>query len=195
MTFPSLAGKIDSKIIYNGIDLEKIPFMERSKGYNIAWVAHISHKKNPAMILQVIKKLTEIDKHYKIHIAGDFQDSRYELYLKYMVEEMGLKNNVIFYGWVDDMEEWWRDKNYVLSTSIHEGHPYNIMEAMARGIKPVIHNFFGAKELYEKRWIFNDIEEACRIITENNYNSIYYRQYVTNRKWTFKDQINAVKKF
>ncbi|MBT1247795.1 MULTISPECIES: glycosyltransferase [unclassified Thermosipho (in: thermotogales)] len=194
MTFPSLAGKIDSKIIYNGIDLERIPFMERSKGYNIAWVAHISYKKNPAMILQVIKKLTEIDKRYKIHIAGDFQDSRYELYLKYMVEEMGLKNNVIFYGWVDDMEEWWRDKNYVLSTSIHEGHPYNIMEAMARGIKPVIHNFYGAKELYEAEWLFSSIDEAVDIIKSENYNSIYYRQYVINRKWTVKDQVNAVKK-
>jgi glycosyltransferase involved in cell wall biosynthesis len=48
------------------------------------------------MMLQIIKKLVEKDKRYKLHIAGDFQELRYQIYLKHMVKEMNLENNVIF---------------------------------------------------------------------------------------------------
>ena len=190
MRIPDINDKVQIVIIHNGLDIEKIPFKERGPGYNIAWVAHISYKKNPPMMLQIIKKLVEIDPNYKLHVAGDFQDIRYEVYLKYMVKEMGLENNVIFYGWVDDMDEWWEDKNYLLSTSIHEGHPYNIMEAMARGIKPVIHNFFGAYELWPKENIFNTIDEAVEMIASKDYHSEQYRKFI--EKYSLERQLGMI---
>ena len=76
----------------------------------------------------------------------------YERYLKHLIKVMNLEKNVVIYGWIDDIAKWWEDKDYTLSASIHEGHPYNILESMARGIKPIIHNFDGAEELYEKEF-------------------------------------------
>ena len=192
-TIPDIEEKVKIEVIYNGLDLDKIPFKEREAGYNIAWVGYINHRKNPTIALQIMKKLIDRDKRYILHIAGSFQDSCLQDYLMYMIDEMGLQDNVKYYGWVDDMEEFWKDKNYLLHTSIHEAHSYAIMEGMAKGIKPIIANFRGAKELYPKYAIFNTIEEAVNIITDKNYYSNAYMNWVIGRGWTLDNQIKQIK--
>jgi hypothetical protein len=92
------------------------------------------------------------------------------------------------------MEKFWEDKNYLLHTSIHEGHSYAIMEAMARGIKPIIHNFRGAKELYPDIDIFNTIDGAANEIMNKDYYSKMYRSWIFNKGWTFKNQLEKIKK-
>ncbi len=192
--FPKLRKVVNNtEVVFNGLDLEKIPFKDRKPGYDIAWVAHINYKKAPELSLQVIKKLVEMDSGYRLHIAGDFQDPRYEVYMKHLVRSMDLKKNVLFYGWVDDMEEFWKGKNYLLSTSLHEGHPYNIMEAMARGIKPIVHWFRGAEKLYDKQWLFFTIDEAVNLITSNEYDSRYYRNFLKVKKFTLRDQVSSIR--
>jgi len=193
---PDIEKKVKMDIVYNGIDLDKTPFQEREPGYDIAWVGFINYKKNPQMALQILKKLTDIDKRYILHVAGSYQDSRYKIYLEYIIREMGLQDNVIFHGWIDDMEEFWKDKNYLLHTSIQEGHSYAIMEAMARGIKPIIHNFRGAKELYRTTDIFNTIEEAVNIITARFSNTgicLLNRNWVIDKGWTLENQLKKIR--
>jgi len=194
---PGIVDKVKSEVIYNGVDIEKIPFKEREPGYNVAWVGYINYKKNPQMALQVIKKLVDINKRYKLHIAGLYQDLRYKIYLEHMIKEMGLQDNVIFYGWIDDMESFWKDKNYLLHTSLHEGHSLAVNEAMARGVKPVIHNFRGARELYPIDWLFNTIDEAVNTFRAWDYNTLSdrnTRQYIIDKGWTLENQLANIKK-
>jgi glycosyltransferase involved in cell wall biosynthesis len=145
------------------------------------------------MALQILKKLADIDKRYILQVAGSFQDSRYKIYLEYMINEMGLQDNIILYGWVDDMDGFWKDKNYLLHTSTFESFGYAIFEAMARGIKPVIHNFRGAKELYPKKAIFNTVDEAVNKIISRDYNSNEYRDWIIAKVWTLKNQLKQIK--
>jgi len=156
-------------------------------------VAHIIPRKNLHIALEIVRKLVDGDKRYKLHIAGNFPDLMYERYIKHLIKAMKLESNVVLYGWVDDIAKWWDDKNYLLSTSIVEGHPYNILEAMAGGIKPVIHNFDGAEELYEEEFLFNNIDEAVEKIRTGSYDSAYYREYLKNKKWTLENQIDEFK--
>ena len=190
---PDIEKKVKTVIIYNGIDLDSTHWKKMQPGYNIAWVGFINYKKNPQMTLQILKKLADIDKRYILHVAGSFQDSRYKIYLEYMINEMGLQDNIILYGWVDDMDGFWKDKNYLLHTSIHESFGYAIFEAMARGIKPVIHNFRGARELYPKNVIFNTIDEAVNKIISRDYNSKEYRDWIIAKGWTLKNQLKQIK--
>ena len=192
-TIPDIEEKVKITVVYNGLDLDKIPFKERGAGYNIALVGYINHRKSPTIALQIMKQLVDRDKRYILHIAGSFQDRCLQDYLMYMIDEMGLQDNVKYYGWVDDMEGFWNDKNYLLHTSIHEAHSYAIMEGMAKGIKPIIANFRGAKELYPKYAVFNTIEEAVDIITDKNYYSNAYMNWVKGRGWTLKKQIKQIK--
>jgi len=191
---PGIVDKVKSEVIYNGLDIDKIPFKEREPGHNIAWVGFINYKKNPQMALQIMKKLVDSDKRYILHIAGSYQDLRYKIYLKHMIKEMGLEDNVKFYGWIDDMEGFWKDKNYLLHTSIHESFGYGIFEAMVRGIKPVIHNFRGAKDLYPRNVIFNTVEEAADEIMNGEYYSKMYRDWVIDKGWTLENQLENIKK-
>jgi len=190
---PGINEKVKTEIVYNGIDLDKTLFKEREPGYDIAWVGFINYKKNPQMALQILKKLTDIDKGYKLHVAGSYQDSRYKIYLDYMIKEMGLQDNIKFHGWIDDMEKFWEDKNYLLHTSIQEGHSYAIMEAMTRGIKPVIHNFRGSRELYQNSCIFNTTEEAANKIMHGFYESKKYYSWIKDNHWTLNEQIKNIK--
>ncbi|ABR30380.1 glycosyltransferase [Thermosipho melanesiensis] len=189
---PNIENIVDIDIINNGINLENTKFSEKNKGFNIGVVANISHKKNPSMMLQIIKKLVEIDSKYKLHIAGEHLELRYMIYFQHMIKEMGLENNIIFYGFIEDINEWLEDKNYILSTSIHEGHPLNIIESMAMGIKPVIHNYFGSKKQWPNELIFNTIDEAVDIILEEDYDSRKYRTFV-EKNYDFKKEILRIK--
>ncbi|MCK9328081.1 MAG: glycosyltransferase family 4 protein [Bacteroidales bacterium] len=196
MMLPGITGRVDTVVIPNGVDIDNIPFTERKHGFNIAWVCDISHKKGPQLLPQVLHALVSTDKRYHLHVAGAFQEPRYEIYLKHMLHEMGLDDNVTFYGHLDTagMEEFWAKQNYLLSCSPHEGHPYNVMEAMARGIKPVIHNFYGAEKLYQKKWLWNTTNEAVTIIESGiaPHESMECLKNVVRSGWTLTDQVESI---
>lgn len=206
-TIPDIGEKAKTEIVYNGLDIDKIPFKEREPGDNIAWVGYINYKKNPPMALQIMNKLVKINSRYKLHIAGVSQDMRYDVYLKHMAKEMGLSKNIIFHGWLQDMEPFWEDKNYLLHTSIHEGHSLAIMEAMARGIKPVIHNFRGAAQLYPRCCLFDGVDYAVAnirglydstVVDERGgcsmeYDSVACRDWIIFKEWTIDNQIKQIK--
>lgn len=182
------------KLIANGIDINRLSFHEHSHGYNIAWVSHITPMKNLHFALEILRKLLEKDDEYMLHIAGNFTDLVYEKYIKQSIKNMNLEKNVIFYDWVNDINDWLNDKNYLLSTSVCEGHPFNIIEAMAKGIKPVVNNFYGAEFLFDKYFLFNNIDEAITMITTDQYDSKLYHTYIIEKQWTEKDQIDKFKK-
>ena len=194
--FPNMLNCTKTEIVFNGVDINSIPFLNTGNGFNIAVVGSITHKKNPAMVLQILNKLKQIDDRYTVHWAGAFQESRYETYLKYMINEMGLEDNVIFYGQLtkEQMTEFWKGKNYLLHTSVHEGHSYSIMEAMARGIKPAIHNFLGCNDLYPKACLYNTVDEAINIVRNNDYKSNSYRSWIELKKWTLEHQVSEYKR-
>ncbi|HPT59735.1 MAG TPA: glycosyltransferase [Fervidobacterium sp.] len=173
--------KIDLRkelIIENGVDLDRFKFSIHEPGYNLAVVAHVNYKKDPTMWIQIMARLAERDKRYKLHVAGDFQDSRYGVYFDHIKREMNIENNLILHGWVENVDEFLRDKNYVLSTSIHESFGYNIAEGMASGIKLIIHNYAGAKEQWPKELIYNTIDEAVEKIIDKDYDSERYRRFI-----------------
>ncbi|MDK2907087.1 MAG: hypothetical protein PWQ66_1048, partial [Petrotoga sp.] len=179
------------EIVYNGVDLDKFKFSIHKPGYNLAVLAHINYKKNPAEWIQIISKLKEIDKQYKLHIGGDFQDPRYKVYFEHIKKEMKMEDNFILHGWINEVEKFLEDKNYIISTSIHEGHPYNILESMARGIKPVILNYSGSKEQWPNELIYNTIDEAVEKVTEETYDSESYRRFIEDN-YTLEQQIYEI---
>lgn len=181
--------KNKAQIIYNGVNLNKFKFKERKRGFNIAYVGYINFKKGPMLLLHVFKAIYDMDKRYKLYIAGEFQEERYVYYFRQMIEAMGLQNNIIFEGWQNDINNWLEDKNYIISTSVLEGNPLGIMEGMARGIKPLIHNFVGAKQQFGK-YVWNSIDE-CKKMLNGSYNSYEYRKFIENN-FSLEKQINKI---
>lgn len=189
---PDIEKIVDIITVNNGVNLKNYKFKERKKGFNIAYVGYINQRKNPVLLLQIISKLVKIDKRYKLYVAGQFQDGLIKLYWNYQIRQMELQDNVIFEGWQDDISKWLEDKNYLISTSMHESFGYGIAEAMARGLKPVIHDFIMSEEVWPNKYLFCTVDEAVKMITCDKYNSKEYRKFIEDN-YSLNMQINKIK--
>jgi glycosyltransferase involved in cell wall biosynthesis len=94
---------------------------------------------------------------------------------------MDLTERVTFHGWVEDIPSFLRDMNYVISTSQWEGCPNNILEAMACGIRPIIHNWMGARELFPEECVFSSLEEVPAMLAPSAYHAERYRTWIEER--------------
>ncbi|OGC09638.1 hypothetical protein A2V82_07720 [candidate division KSB1 bacterium RBG_16_48_16] len=182
--------KQNTCIIPNAVNPDRVLFKERSQGFNIAFVGHINYKKGPMLLLHAFHQLVQVDGRYQVFLAADFQDLRYNLYFSQMIRELDLDKNVHLAGWVDDIPNWLLDKNYIVSTSVLEGHPVGIMEAMACGIKPVIHNFVGAKGIFPEKYLWNTIPGFIQHIRDEAYCSREYREFANN--YSLEKQMKSI---
>jgi glycosyltransferase involved in cell wall biosynthesis len=164
--------------IHNCVSLENYPFHQNGPGKNVCYIGYLNHKKGIGLLLQCIKEAVNFNKAFRFYIAGNFQETRFEVYMKHLIKEMELIDNVVFKGWVANVPDFLKDMNYVISTSPWEGCPNNLIEAMACGIKPLIHNWHGAKELFPSDLVFNSVGEFISILQKNDYDPAYYRKWV-----------------
>mgnify|MGYP001457117351 CR=1 FL=1 len=163
-------GKVS--IIYNAIDTNKWTYKERKHGEKIAWVGFINMKKNIPLSLQIMSMLP---KGYELHIAGGCQDWTVFDYMNNMAKSLCIK--VIWENHIPSkaMNKWLEDKNYLLSTALSEGCPNNVLEAIAKGIKPIVHNWPGAYNQFGS-YVFNMPSDAVSMINPNSeYDSIKYK--------------------
>ena len=180
-----------TRVIPNGIDLEKYSYKERNHGFRIAYAGYLNYKKGPMLLLHTFKAMFDRDSRYELHIAGTFQDIRYVLYFKQMSDEWGLGNHIFYCGWQNDLNHWLEDKDYILCTSVLESQNVSVMQAMAKGIKPIIHNFVGAAGVYPKKYLFNSISEAVDCL-QGDYASAEYRKFIEEH-YSLKKQKTGLK--
>lgn len=198
--FPGLTEKTNVHTIPCGVDLERYRFEERGPGYDIAVVSEKWISKGTDYILQIALKLKQIDERYKIHWLGQRSDYPWELaYFDDFVQHHDL--NIEFTNILNDgstVDEFLEGKNYLLHGSHKEGFSYATAEAMAKGIKPVIHRFYGADDLWPGM-TWDSIDQAIEAITASeNYDSHAYRQYLIDRGYTLPqmmEQFNEVINF
>lgn len=181
-------------VVYNGINLDKFSYVNRKKGFNLAWIGYLNLRKNPMLVLQHFNELVKEDNRYHLYIAGSFQDEALLYYTQDIVQRLNLQQNIHFDGFIphDKMNDWLKDKDYIITGSIGEGHPVGVMEAMASGLKPVIHYFPGAESFYSGDFIYYDLAGFKRIILEDKYDSEQYRNFI-QRNYSLNKQIGDIK--
>jgi len=102
-----------------------------------------------------------------------------------------LQDAVVFEPFQKDVFGWLCDKHYIVSTSVIEGLPMGILEGMACGLKPVIHNYPGAEDVFSKEFLFDIAEQFCEQILSHDYESAKYRRYV-EEKYSLTSQLGQV---
>ena len=175
---PDIRNRTQLITIRNGVNLDKFKFTDRSRCKNIASVGYLNMRKNPMFLMQCMQKLHYIDPEYKLFCAGDFQDPMLEQYIKHIVRALKLTDVVFFDGWQEDMNAWLKDKHYIVSCSIGESQGMGLAEAMACGLKPVVHNFPGADQIFPTGFLYNIAEEFCEHILSEQYEPQKYRRFV-----------------
>jgi len=129
------------KVIYNGIDFkeyEKLkcePLYTRQDGEIILGNAgRLSEEKGQFYLLQLARILKSKGLRFKILIAGT---GKLEKKLKHQAEIMGIKDEIKFLGFVNNIKSFMRTIDIFLLTSVWEGFGYVLVEAMAEK-KPVV---------------------------------------------------------
>jgi glycosyltransferase involved in cell wall biosynthesis len=148
-------------VIYNGVSPKKFPYRRRDieRPASIGYVGYVNHKKGPMLLLHSFAAILKRIETATLHIAGTIQEERYKVYFDHMIKEMGLQKNVFLYSWVQDVPKFLKKCDYIISTSVFEGHPLNVLEAVSAGCIPLIHNFKGSRELYPEDYIWTTIDE------------------------------------
>jgi glycosyltransferase involved in cell wall biosynthesis len=177
--------------IPNGVNLDRFKLIKRPRGKNLACVGYLNMRKNPMFLLQCMQKLHYIDPEYRLFFAGPFQDLMLEQYIRHMVEKLKLTNVVFFDGWQGDVNSWLRDKHYIVSASIGESQGMGLLEAMACGLKPAIHNFPGASQIFPPEFLFDISEQFCDQICSGTYDPPRYRRFV-EENYPLKEQLSQI---
>ena len=143
----------------NGIDTEKFKpvenkaYLRKNLGLPIdkkiwIWVGSLIERKNPLLLVDAIKKLNTDD----IFIfCGDGN-----LYSE-IKEQIKNLNNVIPTGNIDNIDEYLQASDYYISTSLSEGLPMSVLEAMSCGV-PVL---------------LSDIEQHKYVLKDDNAGIVF----------------------
>ncbi|MGZ3920773.1 MAG: glycosyltransferase [Bacteroidia bacterium] len=146
------------------------PVKELNEKLRIVFVGRNSPEKRPHLVFKIIEHLSS-NENITFSFAGDF-------------EEQNIPRTK-FYGLILDqsiMEQIWRDHDVLILTSISEGFPMVIMEAMAHGLVPVstpvgdipFHLANGKGYLLENDSEENVVKSAVKVLSalENDRNII-----------------------
>lgn len=173
-----LYGKKDFIVLNNAINIDKFLFSENNRKvirkefdigseFVIGHVGRFSKQKNHEFLIKVFNEYHNIDKTAKLLLVGKGADLKK---IKSRIEQLGIKENVIFAGQREDVEKVYSAMDIFIFPSLWEGLPLVMVEAQANGL-PVIasdvitadtkctpHVLYYSLKLSEKEWALR-IEE------------------------------------
>jgi glycosyltransferase involved in cell wall biosynthesis len=116
----------------------------------LAMMGNILPIKRVYEMVLALAVLREADPRYTLHLAGkldqEFNNQRYYASVLSLVEKLGLREYVFFYGWVDPAQ-WLPQMDIFISNSYWEGQQNALIEAMAAGCYCLSHFWDGAEEI------------------------------------------------
>jgi len=176
----SMLSVRETVVVPNGLNTCKFQLSTEKNPGTIAHVGNINHKKGPMLLLHAFHHLLSVGEDVELHWAGAVQELRFDYYIQHMLIRLGLSDKVKMYGKVEDIAEFLKDKECVICTSPWESQNLSLMEGMLCGCKPLIHNFPGAEEVYDKKWVWNTFDELHALFSAE-YTPEAYREYIVER--------------
>lgn len=160
-----------TKIISNGINIEKFEKVEKysKEEFSIGSVLRIVPIKDIIMMIRGFKLVLSKIKDAHLYLIGPTEeDPEYYTECLELVEELELGEYVTFTG-KKEAEEYYRFLDLFLLTSVSEGQPFVILEALACGIPCIATDVGDCKGILEDR---TDIGRAGIIIEPTNYQEL-----------------------
>ena len=155
--------KTDRVVISNGVDLDRFRIPDNKRyGKKICSLGYINYKKNPGLLLYTFKAIHDWDPEFEFYIAGQHQDPRIKIYFDHMLERLNIP--VHLENWTDDVPGYFKDKDFVISTSLFESFHYSVAEGMASGLLPLVHAWPGAENVYPGEYMFNTPDDCVRLV-------------------------------
>ena len=123
------------KIIYNGVDIDKINNIKKSEEkYDVLYAGRLSEHKNVDVLIKSVEIIKKINPLVRVGIIGDGPQ---KIELKTLSKKLGLSENIDFLGFVDEVYPYMKSAKIFVLPSEREGFGMVIVEALACGT-PVI---------------------------------------------------------
>lgn len=158
-----LGAPIDkTEIISNGVDIKKYNTKKQEHDdYIVGAILRIVPIKDVMTLIRAFKIVRDYFESVKLYLIGPTdEDPEYYGQCKRLVELLDLKNDVIFTGSVN-VQDYLKIIDVMVLTSISEGQPLVILEAMASGIPVVSTDVGSCRELLAE----NSNEGFCGVLT------------------------------
>ncbi len=146
-------------VVYNGVDLERVRPSETpdQEAWRARWdlppqtpvvagVGRLSEQKNFPLFLRVARQVLQDLPQVCFVIAGEGPERGR---LEALGRDLGITASVRFLGYVEDMTQLYPALDLLLMTSLAEGTPLTILEAMAMGVPVVAAAVDGMAEVLE----------------------------------------------
>jgi glycosyltransferase involved in cell wall biosynthesis len=137
------------RVIHNGIAAPPDDLSAASPdngAFHIGTVGRLVPVKDFDLFLEVAAELKTVDDRVKFSILGD---GPLRAHLMRRAQELGVKDSVKFFSARSDPFPYYRSLHLFLNTSVHEGIPLAILEAMACGLPVVAPRVGGIPEVIE----------------------------------------------
>ena len=141
-----LFGNRDFLVINNGIDTEAYRFRNESRvkereklglsdEFVIGHVGRLNEQKNQSYLLEIISKLKDKNSRIKLILIGD---GALEQQLTEKATELGISNEVVFVGAVNNVNELINAVDVIVMPSLYEGLPLTLVEEQANGLTCIV---------------------------------------------------------
>ncbi len=153
--FPDQSGKVD--VVYPGKSLPR--FSPRPKPFRgrMGMVCDLIPVKRVYETVLSLYSLRRNGYDLTLHLAGEpgvgAEDRRYLAGIQRAIERLGLRDRVVFHGWVADTAAWLGDIDIFVSNSYWEGLQNALVEAMAAGCYCLAHFWGGVEEVLPAEYI------------------------------------------
>ena len=167
-----LKGK--SEILYNIIDIDalrkKMSLDANQYNYDVVYLGRLTAPKNPIRLMRIFRQLIDIKPDIKIAVVGTG-----ELEAETLAEanKLNLGKNVSFLGFQSNPYRILHDSKVMILTSLWEGTPMCVLEAMSLGTPVVSTPTDGVKVVVDngRTGFLSDsddviVESCCRIIDD-----------------------------
>lgn len=179
-----LAKKIE--IIFNPVDVgeSKGAGLATKKEKRIVSVGRLMEQKNHQLLIRCFSKIKKTNPDYKLSIYGEGPEREN---LEKQVHELGLDEDVVLEGQVDDIFSKITNSEIFILSSNYEGMPNALIEAMCLGLPVISTKVSGATDLIEDG--INGLLVDC--MNENQLFNALYRM-INDNALRWKCAQNAV---
>lgn len=137
----------DVKVIHNGIRIPANVTQHAGKRLTIGSAGRLFPVKSFLLMVDIAIRVVAENDMVDFVLAGDGPE---RLMLEEKVSKSGLQERFRFMGHQEDMDVFYKSLDMYINTSVHEGIPMSVLEAMSHGLPVVVPNVGGFPEIVEE---------------------------------------------
>ncbi len=134
---------VDAEGEFNPVRVQPVEMVQRHH-FNILFPGRLAEQKDPLLMVDVIRRVVDVHGEVRVHVVGD---GPLEHDVRAFVRQVGLERHFAFHPPSRELARWYAACDLLLMTSVFEGIPYVVYEAMAMELPIVAPSLPGNVEL------------------------------------------------